>query len=162
MLKKKYPWQLTSDEITYYEKAVEVAVGLDKELGENSLVSEEDILLKDLDTAINLMSSHVLNDLVQLWTWNVPEDDSVGVWLTQVTHHMNGTKTLSCEGLAGRNVFIHTNQIAEEQLIAARDMGCSSVMTFVSESRYEAFLRHNMPHRPVSRYVSLEPFYTSD
>ena len=161
-MKKKYPWQLTTDEITYYETAIEVAVGLDEDHTEESLVSEEDVLLKDLDTAINLISSHILNDLMQLWTWNLPEQDSVGVWITQVSHHMNGTKTLVCEGLAGRNVFTHTNQIAEEQLIAAREMGCVSVMTFVTESRYEAFLRHKMPHRPISRYVSLEPFYTSD
>ena len=93
MIEKKYPWQLTTDEIPYYETAIEVAVGLDEDHTEESLVSEEDVLLKDLDTAINLISSHILNDLMQLWTWNLPEQDSVGVWITQVSQHMNGTKT---------------------------------------------------------------------
>ena len=162
MLERKYPWQLTVEEMPYYEQVIELAVGIDQETLDNPLISEGDLVVKDKEQAINIVSNYILSELMQLWTWNLPEGDSIGVWVTQVIHHMNGTKTLSCEGLAGRNVFIHTNQIAEDQLIEARKMGCVGVMTFVSESRYEAFVKHNMPHRPVSRYVSLEPIYTSD
>lgn len=164
MLEKKYPWQLTAEEIPYYEEAVRLASEMDEEYFRFMVPVEGETtpLIQDLEQAINLVSSCILSDQMHLWTWNDKENKSVCVWITKVVEHLNGYKTLSIDGLAGKNFFKFTNQAAEDMLIAAREMGCFAVVTYVSESRYEAFCRHGLPHRPIARYVSLEPFYTSD
>ena len=47
MLERKYPWQLTAEEMPYYEQVIELAVGIDQETLDNPLISEDDLVVND-------------------------------------------------------------------------------------------------------------------